>query len=89
MTRQGAVQIKNPDVVRDIRRLAELTKRPITDVVADAVREPLAKAEESAKLSIAERERKIDEILAAFRALPKTGEWLTDEDLYDEEGFPK
>ena len=82
------IQIRNEDVVRDIRELAALKNEAITEAVATAVRAELIKARRAATPA-AERERRIDEILARVRALPRTGQTLTDEDLYDEDGLPR
>lgn len=83
------IQIRNPDVVRDIRELAQRTGLALTDAVADAVRRRLA--EESGRVA-AQRttvKRKVAEIVAAFRDLPKTGRPPSDADLYDKDGFPR
>ncbi len=82
------IQIKNEDVVRDIRELATLKGTAITEAVATAVRGELLKARRAATPA-AQRERKIDEILARVRALPRTGRTLTDADIYDEDGLPR
>ena len=89
MIMTAPIQIKNPDVVRDIRLLAELMHRPITDVVAEAVRIKLAEAQRAKEADIAERLRQIAEIHKRIAALPRIGPLLTDADLYDEDGFPK
>jgi hypothetical protein len=81
------IQIRKEDVVRDIRELANLTHRPITETVAAAVKSELDRARR--RQSHEQRERDIDRLLAEFRALPKVGPPLTDDDLYDENGFPK
>lgn len=81
------IQIRKPEVVRQIRRLADLRRQPITDAVAAVVSEALERDERN--LSLEERRRRVDEAIARYRALPKTGEMLTDEDLYDEDGFPR
>ena len=88
MIMTAPIQIKNPDVVRDIRLLAELTRRPITDVVAEAVRERLAEAQLARQADIKERLRKVAEIQERIAALPRIGPLLTDADFYDEDGFP-
>ena len=82
------IQIKNPDVVRDIRLLAELTHQPITDVVAEAVRIKLAEAQRARAADIADRLRRVAEIQERIAALPRMGPPLTDADFYDEDGFP-
>ncbi|HEV2533667.1 type II toxin-antitoxin system VapB family antitoxin [Phenylobacterium sp.] len=81
------IQIRNEEVARDIRELAALTRRPITEAVATAVRTELARARR--RENTEDRRREIDRLLAEFRALPKTGRMLTDDDLYDESGLPK
>lgn len=81
------IQIKKDDVARDIRELAALTHCSITDVVAKAVRAELER--ERRRGSPEERAKDVDRIIAEFRALPKTGRTLTDDDLYDEYGLPK
>ena len=82
------IQIRKDDVVRDIRELASLTQKPITEAVAEAVRRELLRAR-LRTTSVAERQRQIDEIVAHVRSLPRTGETLTDDDLYDENGLPR
>lgn len=83
------IQIRNPDVVRDIRTLAERLNLPLTDVVADAVRRRLA--EEDARLNDALRDRaqRVASVLASIDALPHAGRPLTDSELYDDDGFPR
>ena len=83
------IQIRKPDVVRDIRLLAELMHQPITDVVAEAVRTKLGEAQRAREADIAERMRRIAEIHKRIAALPIIGELLTDDDLYDEYGLPR
>ena len=81
------IQIRKEDVVRDIRRLAALTGDAITEAVADAVREKLESLQGDE--ATAERRRRVEEIVAAYAALPKLGPRLTDDDLYDDYGLPK
>ena len=81
------IQIRNEEVARDIRELASLRRKPLTEAVAEAVRTELVRARR-ASTPRAERERKIDEILARVRALPRRGQPLTDDDLYDADGLP-
>ncbi len=83
------IQIRNPDVVSDIRKLAAKTRKPITEAVAEAVRARLAEVEGRDVASIAERSKRIAEAAAAFRALPHKGTPLTDDDIYDEDGLPR
>ncbi|MFL5297023.1 MAG: type II toxin-antitoxin system VapB family antitoxin [Phenylobacterium sp.] len=81
------IQIRNDEIARDIRELADLTGKPITDAVGEAVRERLERVR---RLSTVEgRRREVDRILARVAALPRTGHKFTDDDLYDENGLPK
>ncbi len=83
------IQIRNPDVVRDIRALADRLGLPMTDVVADAVRRRLA--EEMAKASEVQgaAQRRVADVLARIDALAITGPKLTDNDLYGPDGLPR
>lgn len=81
------IQIRNEDVVRDVREAAALTGLSITKVVAEGARLVAERARHVR--SPEERRREVDRIIAEFRALPKTGQTLTDDDLYDEYGLPK
>jgi hypothetical protein len=83
------IQIRNEDVVRDIRELARLTHKPITEAVAAAVRGELGRAQ---RVSASERDARLQAIEAAvnqFRRAPVAGLPLSDEDLYDEDGLPR
>jgi len=90
------LNIKNPDVEADIRRLAELTGESLTSAVQAAVREKIARLEQSTS-----RRETLEEHLAALRPLQealkaqqlrpddqRTARELIDE-LYDEHGLPK
>lgn len=83
------IQIKNEDVARDIRELASLTGEGITDAVAEAVREKLAKVRGRSEAEVQARRREVDRLLAEIDALPRRGPPLTDDDLYDDYGLPK
>lgn len=83
------ILIKDPDVVRDIQRLAEQRGKLATDAVADAVRAQLAGASTRTEAEIADRQAKVAAILAEIDALPHDGIPLTDEDLYGEDGLPR
>jgi hypothetical protein len=77
------IVIENPDVIRDIQRLAERTGKPASEAVADAVRAQLGGATEEPL------DAELAALLAEIDALPKLGAPLTDEDLYDEDGMPR
>ncbi len=81
------IQIRNEDAVRDIRELAALTGRPITETVAAAVRTELQRARRGG--NIEQRRRAIEDAVRRFKEAPVIGPLLTDDDLYDEDGFPR
>lgn len=94
----GAPQlnIKDAETTRMVRELAELTGETQTEVVRKAVQERLAKAKADAEVE--ERRGKLDyeRTLAEIRRIQeevrkhmKPGDFLTDDDLYDERGLPK
>ncbi len=75
------IQIRNPDVVRSIRALAEKTGKPITEAVAEAVRAELQRRDAVDQLEFKRRLRAIDEAVERFHALPVLGRSLdVDED---------
>jgi hypothetical protein len=81
------IQIGNEQVVREVRELAALTGVSEIDAVAEAVRLELARAKRS--LSIEERLRAVEEAVREFNEAPIVGPMLTDDDFYDEDGFPR
>jgi len=83
------IQIRNPEVVRAIRALAEKTGKPITATVAEAVDAALQRQDVVDDREVQQRLRAIHEAVERFHALPVIGPTLTDDDLYDEDGFPK
>ena len=83
------IEIRNPDVVRDIRELAARTGKPEADAVAEAVRARLALGAPNNSDPIAARRQRIKAALALSDSLPHLGEVLADADLYDEDGMPR
>ncbi len=83
------VQIRNADVIRDIRELAERMHLPITEAVGQAVRAEIERLRVDREAEAVEWRRQVDEIVEHFNALPTVGPLLTDDDLYDELGLPK
>ena len=81
------IQIRNEEVAQDIRDLASLTGKPITEAVGQVVRSRLAQLRHGD--DIEQRRQRIRTTVAAFAALPKTGPDITDDDLYDDDGLPK
>jgi hypothetical protein len=83
------IQIRNPDVVRDIRDLAQRTGRPITEAVGAAVRAALSHERAQDQAEYTQRLAAIRDISRQIRDLPVVGPPLTDDDLYDANGLPK
>jgi hypothetical protein len=83
------IQIRNPEVVRTIRALADRLGLTITEVVADAVRRRLELETAENEQARTERGRRALDVIARIDALPRRGELLTDDDLYDADGFPR
>ena len=83
------IQIRNPDVGRAIRALADQTRVPITEAVGAAVREALKRQGFVRDAAFEERLAAIKDISRRIRELPIIGPKMTDDDLYDEDGLPK
>jgi hypothetical protein len=81
------VQIRKEEVVRDIRELAALKRKPITEVVAEAVKSELTRARRTSDAEV--RRREVRRLVEEFNALPRVGPMLTDDDLYDQDGLPR
>lgn len=89
MTKPGPIQIRNAEVVENIRELARLRGAGLTETVEAAVRETLEREREIRADDLGARRAKVMDLLEEIWARPIAGEALTDADLYDEEGFPK
>ncbi len=85
-----AILIKDKETDEMIRTLAERTGESITEAVKTAVRQRLQSTPRSEQ-EIAERKRKLAEVLAYFDSLPHINEDLTDDEIigYDENGLPR
>ena len=83
------IQIRNPEVVKAIRALADQTQLPITEAVGEAVREALRKQDVTRDAEIQQRLAAIKDISRRIRELPIVGPAITDEDLYDADGMPR
>jgi antitoxin VapB len=97
------LNIKNPTVEGDIRKLAARTGESLTNAVANAVRERLARVEEEAARN--RPAQTVEEFLAAIRPLQDEAEAYRrahgdtrsfeqfmkdfDDEFYDENGIPK
>ncbi|KQZ31464.1 hypothetical protein ASD47_16655 [Caulobacter sp. Root1472] len=89
MTKPGPIQIRNAEVVENIRELARLRGAGLTETVEAAVRETLERERALKADDLGARQAKAMDLLQEIWARPRTGAVLTDADLYDEEGFPK
>lgn len=85
----SALQIRRPEVIADIRNLADLTGVSLTEAVANAVRSQLDLERKKSEAASNARNRKADEILHKIWAMPRVGPDITDDDLYDADGLPK
>jgi hypothetical protein len=83
------IQIRNPEVAKAIRALAEKRGLPITEAVAEAVNAELTRLENLREAEVQRRLAAVRDIVERFNALPLVGPPLTDADLYDEDGLPK
>jgi hypothetical protein len=85
---EAPIQIRNPEVVRAIRTLAERTGRPMTEAVAQAVNAALDRQQTNEHDEYLRRLAAIRAASRKFRDLPVVGPRLTDDDFYDEDGMP-
>jgi antitoxin VapB len=85
-----AILIKDKEADELIRLLAARTGESLTEAVTTAVRQRLQNAPRSEE-EIAERKRRLAEVLAYFDSLPRINEDLTDDEIlgYDEHGLPR
>ena len=83
------IQIRNPEVVRAIRALAQKTGQPLTEAVGVAVEAELKRRDVVSELEFQRRMAALDRAVERFHALPIIGPLLTDDDLYDEDGLPR
>jgi len=87
--KDAPIQIRKPEVVRAIRELAEGSGQPITEAVANAVREALQRRAAADEAEYQQRLAAIRDAVKRFNELPIVGPLLTDDDLYDEDGLPR
>lgn len=83
------VQIRKPDVAERLRNMALRQGLSITDLIDQMAREREARTDEARRAEIERKIAAVDEIVREFNALPVLGPLLTDDDIYDEDGFPK
>ena len=83
------VQIRKPDVAERLRSIALREGLSITDLVDQMAREREDRINETRRAEIDRKMAVVNEIVREFNALPVLGPLLTDDDIYDEDGFPK
>ena len=84
------LNIKNPDVVRAIKRLSEITGQSATQAVKQAVDEAIAAAETRKLHNPRNLDlEKIDALLEEVWSLPILDDRHPNDILYDEDGLPK
>ena len=83
------IQIRDPELTRDIRDHALETGRSLTKTIADAIALSREQAQRQKHEDLAARRAAVEATIARIRALPDIGPRLTDDDLYDEDGLPK
>jgi len=82
------MNIKNPEVHRLARKLADATGESMTAAIRRALEERLERVERPHDEQVAERKRRVREILDSFGPVPP-GVTSDHSDLYDEIGLPK
>lgn len=80
----ATMNIKDPEVHRMAHELARLRHTTATGAVRDALRDALAAEQRRSRVGMADRLMEIGR-----RAAAKPGPYLTDDDLYDENGLPR
>ena len=83
------IQIRNPEIARAIRELAEKKGQPITEAVGDAVHAELQRLDTAKRADVQRKLAAIDDILERYGSWPIRGPTPTDDDFYNEDGFPK
>lgn len=83
------ISIKNAEVERKIRELAQRTGETVTEAVKRAVETRLGLMATAAKQAETARQMEIDRIIKEMHSLPVYDDRPMDELLYDEDGLPK
>ncbi|THD81855.1 MAG: hypothetical protein E7812_03340 [Phenylobacterium sp.] len=85
------IQIRDEAAVSAIREAAALSRRSLTEVVREGAQLVLDRERRRTRREDPEREQRIDRLLAEFREAVRShgGRIPTDDDFYDENGFPK
>jgi antitoxin VapB len=90
-SRRMSILIKNSKTEQKIRKLAKRTGETMTAAIDRAVDDRLAKLPPPPRKAGRVDRKRLAELLAYFRSLPRINEHLTDEEIigYDEHGVPK
>jgi hypothetical protein len=83
------IQIRKPRAVELIRKAAAGRGQSITDAMETLAEEDLKRQEAERMTGIERKLAAVWKIVDEFNALPKTGEMLTDDDLYGPDGLPR
>ena len=83
------IQIRKPRAVELIRKAAAGRGQSITEAMEALAEEDVKRQEATREAEIERKLARVRQLVKEFAALPKTGEMLTDEDLYDEDGLPR
>jgi len=83
------IQIRKARAVELIRRAAAARGQSITDAMEALAEEDLKRQDLAKDAEVQRKLTRVRDLVEEFAALPKTGEMLTDEDLYDEDGLPR
>ena len=83
------ISIKNDEVERVIRQMADKTGLPITESIHIAVKAWLASHEDAKAADEAHRRKPLDDIVGRIRRWPVYDDRDHGEMLYDRDGLPK
>jgi hypothetical protein len=82
------IQIRKPEVVSRIRRLAQRKGKSITDTIQELAEREQDRLDSERDAELSKRRARVEATLARLHALPITGPLLTDDDLYGADGLP-
>lgn len=83
------LNIKDPKTTALVTELAELTGRSKTEAIRLAVEAAIAREKAGKEEEIARKIARIREIVTDLHRRVPADNFLTDDDLYDENGLPK
>jgi len=83
------LSIKNEEVERKVRRLAEATGLGVTEAIDEAVTEKLARVEKATEAEVQAKLKALDAIIEKYGPFPRLDQKAIDDELYDEHGLPR